>query len=218
MFTLFFHYVPTSLTNWTPDHIRTIFTTLLIAELSHALAHIKVLLSLDWIGGRYTAPELWSRWYYFVMDLMTVVMSFAAIHLYLENHRYEDAKVKNRTVEIMFYVTRVFALGHFLLHLFYISGWFKGRRAWLNQIKQKVKEAKEKTSNQQQDGGESVVFAKSVFLGAPYVEKVLIWSAADSWEAKKACEYHWRQTIGTSYDIFVHSMMLVWHGWVLSCV
>ncbi|CAG8491681.1 12804_t:CDS:2 [Ambispora leptoticha] len=196
MTNLFFRYTPTSLTDWTPDHIRTIFTTLLIAELFHVLAHIKVLLSLDWIGGRYTALELWSRWYYFVMDLMSVVVSFVAVHLYLKNHCYDDAKIK------MFYdATTVFVMGHFLLHLFYISGWFKGRREWLKENQLKAEKEKGNT--------------KSVFLGAPYVEKVLIWSAADSWEAKKACEYHWRQTIGTSYDIFVHLVMIAWHGWVL---
>ncbi|CAG8609597.1 5139_t:CDS:2, partial [Ambispora gerdemannii] len=42
---------------WTPDNISTIFTTLFITELFHALVHTKVLLSLDWIGGKYTVPE-----------------------------------------------------------------------------------------------------------------------------------------------------------------
>ncbi|CAG8730417.1 9774_t:CDS:1 [Cetraspora pellucida] len=54
------------------------------------------------------------------------------------------------------------------------------------------------------------------YLGGPYVEKVLIWSAAQGWEAKQRAPWHWIHTIGTGFDILVHMVFVMWHVKVLN--
>ncbi|CAG8722224.1 34784_t:CDS:1, partial [Racocetra persica] len=54
------------------------------------------------------------------------------------------------------------------------------------------------------------------YLGGHYVEKVLIWSAAQRWEAKQRAHWHWIHTIGTGFDILVHMVFVMWHVKVLN--
>ncbi|CAG8752765.1 7930_t:CDS:1, partial [Dentiscutata heterogama] len=57
--------------------------------------------------------------------------------------------------------------------------------------------------------------SSNVYLGGRCVEKVLIWSAAQGWEAKKRTPWHWIHSIGTGFDILVHTVFVMWHIKVL---
>ncbi|CAG8636370.1 30721_t:CDS:1 [Gigaspora margarita] len=57
--------------------------------------------------------------------------------------------------------------------------------------------------------------SSNVNLGRQYVEKVLIWSEAQGWEAKRRTPWHWIHTIRTGFDILVHTVFVMWHVKVL---
>ncbi|KAG9305190.1 hypothetical protein G9A89_010698 [Geosiphon pyriformis] len=220
-------FIPTTPYNWTADQSFSIFTFLLISEIFHVLAHLKVLLSWEAFGGRFTAEVLWGRWYYFYADVLTALTSFYVIIVYLSAHNFitppnnrEDIEKESIIISWLWKITTVLVLGHLLLHAYYINGWFKGQKEFLAERQRrfnhekKVNEKRKMNENVDQEIGRNKVEEK-IFLGAKHVKNVLIWSAADSWNAKKMCTWHWRQTIGTSYDIFVHMALISWHFWIL---
>ncbi|CAG8549868.1 18954_t:CDS:1 [Racocetra fulgida] len=81
---------------------------------------------------------------------------------------------------------------------------------------------KEYTTNTSSQGSNAAISedhlpqSSKEYLGGHYVEKVLIWSAAQGWEAKQRAPWHWIHTIETGLDILVHMVFVMWHVKVLN--
>ncbi|CAG8520887.1 17322_t:CDS:1 [Acaulospora morrowiae] len=306
--------------------LRRVLFALLFSELFHALAHLKVLLSIRFPNGHYTAKQLWNRSFYFLCDILSVVVSCMVLNLiFVDNgdlegrdkHGYIFVRLNKDEMKLLHPITTILAAGHFLLHFFYISGWFSGYWTYLKNQRRESKARENKsigidgvddkgstksntittspqdTAHLQKkrepenndlidfDGeptiplsteesktatqlfltlDESVVCENSGdtfftcestfstmietsitrdsisrrnnandteitdkksrddeilsdhanFLGNKFVRNVLVWSAAQGWEAKKKTKWHWWHTIGTCYDILVHTVTFCW--------
>ncbi|CAG8642540.1 20205_t:CDS:1, partial [Gigaspora rosea] len=153
-------------------YLCTLFTILLIAELLHIVAYLKVLFSISFPGGHYTAQQLWNRYIYLWFDLLTVLISYIMLNLTFvkseismtpmiqqqdKNPYYDFMKIdiirkgfelfdyvqsikcvewncvelSENEMTLFYFVTTVLFVGHVALHLFYICGWFIGYNEFL---------------------------------------------------------------------------------------
>ncbi|KAI9138172.1 hypothetical protein BKA69DRAFT_814206 [Paraphysoderma sedebokerense] len=87
-------------------------------EVLHSYWHCLVLTT----GMRLTPQKLYSRSWYFMWDLTTVLLSNITLSPKLPDPRLSSLPVLSSLFNTVF---RMFAYGHTIQHVYYVLGWFK---------------------------------------------------------------------------------------------
>lgn len=164
---------------------------LAVLEAFHVLAHAKVLFS---IPPLYNATQLYGKVIYFYCDAATVIISGIVLALQ------RCFPLGNAPLVFIAAVA-----GHAVLHAAYVHFWPKvGIRESLHNL---IESPEQDTASRQEEQLQQEA--------GLHVRRVVDWSAAPSWSEKKQTPWHVTNTLGTSFDMAVHIMMVWGHVAVL---